>query len=57
MKLSKHDEEIIKEFTLWLCDKYEIFEPEEDGYTLYQDMKYHGADEILKEYFTTNIKR
>lgn len=49
--LSEHDKKIIKEFTSWLCNKYEIFEPEEDGYVLYGDMKYHSADEVLTEYF------
>lgn len=50
-KISEHDKHVIKDFVSWLCDKYEIFEPEEDGYTLYTDMKYHSSDEVLKEYF------
>lgn len=54
MQITEHDKQVIKEFVLWLCDKYEIFEPEEDGYTLYGDMKYHGSDEVLKEYFDEN---
>lgn len=35
MQLSEHDKQVIKEFVLWMCDKYEVFEPEEDGYMLY----------------------
>ena len=50
-KISEYDKHVIKDFVSWLCDKYEIFEPEKDGYTLYADMKYHGSDEVLKEYF------
>lgn len=53
-KISEHDKHVIKDFVLWLCDKYEIFEPEKDGYTLYADMKYHDSDEVLKEYFNEN---
>ena len=54
MKLSEQNKQVVKEFVSWLCDKYEVFEPEDDGYTLYGDMKYHGSDEILKEYFNEN---
>lgn len=41
MRFSDHDKEIVKEFVLWLYDKYEIFELGEDD----------NLDEILKEYF------
>lgn len=51
MQLSEHDKQVIREFVLWLCDKYEIFEQEDDGYILYGDMKYHSSDEVLEEYF------
>lgn len=27
MQISEHDKQVIKDFVLWLCDKYEIFEP------------------------------
>lgn len=54
MKLSEQNKQVVQEFVSWLCDKYEVFEPEDDGYTLYGDMKYHGSDEILKEYFNEN---
>lgn len=57
MKLSEQNKQAIKEFVLWLCDKYEVFEPEEDGYTLYNDMIYHSKDEILKEYFDESNER
>ena len=56
-QISEHDKQVIREFILWLCEKYEILEPEEDGYTLYGDMKYHSSDEILKEYFNENRKQ
>lgn len=52
----EHDRQVISEFVSWLCDKYEVFEPEEDSYILYGDMKYHSSDEILKEYFNKNIE-
>lgn len=46
------ENEVISKFMSWLCDKYEVFEPEDDSYTLYGDMKYHSKDELLKEYET-----
>lgn len=50
MTISKQNEKAIKEFASWLCSKYEVFEPEEDGYTLYSDMKYHSLEDLLNEY-------
>lgn len=50
MTISEQDEKAIKEFASWLCNKYEVFEPEEDGYTLYSDMKYHSLEDLLNEY-------
>lgn len=41
MRFSDHDKEIVKEFVLWLYNKYKIFELGEDD----------NLDEILKEYF------
>lgn len=48
-----HDEEVIKKFLSWLYEKYEVFEPEQDGYVLYSDMKYHSAEEVLSEYLSS----
>lgn len=50
--IEEHDKVVISKFMSWLCDRYEVFEPEDDGYTLYGDMKYHSKDELLKEYET-----
>ncbi|RHK52092.1 hypothetical protein [Lachnospira eligens] len=53
--VTEHDKNVISKFASWLCDKYEIFEPEDDGYTLYQDLKYHSLEEILAEYYSERI--
>lgn len=42
----------VEAFIEWLCSKYEVFEPEDDGYTLYGDMKYHSKEELLDEFKT-----
>lgn len=47
----EHDQAVIRDFVMWLCNKYNIHEPEEDGYTLCGDMKECSPDEILQEYF------
>lgn len=52
--MEEHDREVkedeLREFLEWLCNKYEVFEPENDEYALYGDMKYHSAEELLDEY-------
>lgn len=51
MQLSEHDKEVIRAFASYIDAHYEIFEPEDDGYTLYSDMKYHSTNEVVEEYF------
>lgn len=50
--IMKHDDQsVIRDFVTWLCNRYEIHESEEDGYTLCGDLKEYGPNEIFQEYF------
>ena len=48
--IEEHDKEVISKFMSWLCDKYDIVEPEEDEDVLYGYMKHYTKDELLEKY-------
>lgn len=57
MELNAHDKEVVREFAEWLFNKYDVYDSEDDAFTLCGDMKYHTLDEILEEYLGSTVRK